>query len=175
MPSVWQLEPSLWFLNWARDCQTNTRKPRNKSINFPVETLASADQRWISGRSGSQQLSYIHTEDSDPEALPVAEATSTLCSPKHTQGFFFQSDFNKLFSPKVVFYPTYCCHFHVTETMDPREENCRNSKGWLLLSFSRLMLKSKWKVNRTPTEIKKPRFLYLVKMCLIIMKVNFQH
>ena len=168
--------------NWNRVCVFWTElvivkpRPGNQEINqyFPVETLASANQRWISGRSGSQQLSYIHTEDSNPEALPVAEATSTLCSPKHTQGFFFWSDFVLIscFPPKVYFIQLTVVIFMWQRQWIPGKKPCRNSKGWLLLSFSRLMLKSEWKFNRTPTENKKPHFLYLIKMCLIIMKVN---
>lgn len=129
----------LQYGNWNRVCGFWTElvivkpTPGNQEINqhFPVETLASANQRWISGISGSQQLTYIHTEDSDPEALPVAEATSTLCSPKHTQGFFFWSDFVLIscFPPKL-----YCIQLTVVIFMWQRQwipwkKLCRNSKG----------------------------------------------
>ena len=80
---VWGL--SSWLSNWT---------PGNQEINQQTSQLTP----WPlpikgEGRSGSWRLHYKHTEDSNPEALPITEPTPTLCSPKHTQGFFSRNNF----------------------------------------------------------------------------------
>ena len=123
MPSVWQLEPSLWFLNWARDCQTNTRKPRNKSA-LPSGNLGLCQSK-VNFRYIRLPAADLHTHRRFRPWGPASRRSNiNTVFPQTYSGLFLLKwfCFNKLFSPKVVLYPTYCCHFHVTETMDPREE-----------------------------------------------------
>ena len=122
----------LQYGNWNRVCGFWTElmivkpTPGNQEINqetsqwkpwpLPIKSEFQADQAPSSWVTYTQKIPTL--------TLCQSQKQYQHCVPPNILRDFSPEMilFNKLFCPKVILYPTYCCHFHMTETMDPREE-----------------------------------------------------